>query len=149
MNNTMKRVQVIHLELVREKSMLFAGRKVHKPEDTVQLFREFIGDCDRESFCILTLSTKNQPLALQQVSLGTLNSSILHPREVFKFSILSNAASIIACHNHPSGDPTPSSEDISMSRRLQKSGDLLGIELLDHIILGQDGYVSMKERGLF
>ncbi|MGY5484137.1 JAB domain-containing protein [Paenibacillus sp. ALE2] len=149
MNNTMKRVQVIHLELVREKSMLFAGRKVHKPEDTVQLFREFIGDCDRESFCILTLSTKNQPLALQQVSLGTLNSSILHPREVFKFSILSNAASIIACHNHPSGDPTPSSEDISMSRRLQKSGELLGIELLDHIILGQDGYVSMKERGLF
>ncbi|URJ36726.3 JAB domain-containing protein [Paenibacillus polymyxa] len=149
MNNTMKRVQVIHLELVREKSMLFAGRKVHKPDDTVQLFREFIGDCDRESFCILTLSTKNQPLALQQVSLGTLNSSILHPREVFKFSILSNAASIIACHNHPSGDPTPSSEDISMSRRLQKSGELLGIELLDHIILGQDGYVSMKERGLF
>ncbi|KAF6558355.1 DNA repair protein RadC [Paenibacillus sp. EKM202P] len=149
MNNTMKRVQVIHLKLIREKSMLFSGRKVHKPDDTVQLFREFIGDCDRESFCILTLSTKNQPLALQQVSLGTLNSSILHPREVFKFSILSNAASIIACHNHPSGDPTPSSEDISMSIRLQKSGELLGIELLDHIILGQDGYVSMKERGLF
>lgn len=149
MNNTMKRVQVIHLKLVREKSMLFAGCKVHKPEDAAHLFREFIGDCDRESFCILTVNTKNQPLALQQVSLGTLNSSILHPREVFKFSILSNAASVIACHNHPSGDPAPSKEDIFVSKRLQQSGELLGIELMDHIILGQDSYVSMKERGLF
>ncbi|KAF6558298.1 DNA repair protein RadC [Paenibacillus sp. EKM202P] len=148
MKQAAKRVQVLHLHTIRDKSLLFADRVVHRPEDTVCLFREFIGDCDREAFCVLTLNTKNQPMALQLVSLGTLSSSLLHPRETFKLAVLSNAASIIACHNHPSGKPDPSTEDLDMTKRLQQSGAILGIELLDHIILGDDSFVSLKQRGL-
>lgn len=144
-----RQIQSVSLRVVREyNSILYPQRKVTTPDEAVLIFREFIGDLDREMFCVLTLDSKNHPTALQRVSLGTLNASIVHPREVFKFAILSNAASIIACHNHPSGDPTPSIEDISISERLHESGQLLGIELLDHIILGQNQFSSMKERGV-
>lgn len=95
------------------------------------------------------MDTKNQPIAINVVSVGTLSSSLVHPREVFKPAILSNSASIILSHNHPSGDCTPSSEDISVTARIKESGKLLGIELLDHIIIGDmDGYISVKEKGI-
>jgi DNA repair protein RadC len=144
-----KRIQVVGLRMVRERaSLLYPNRKIRKPEDAAELFRRFIGDCDRESFCVLCLNTKNEPTALQQVSCGSLNASIVHPRETFKLAILSNSASIIACHNHPSGQPDPSPEDLELTERLRDSGCLLGIELLDHIILGDGTFCSMKERGL-
>lgn len=143
-----KRIEVISLRMVREKpSFLYPNRVIRKPEDAAQLFREFIGDCDRESFCILCLNMKNEPTALHQVSCGTLNASLVHPRETFKLAILSNSASIVAAHNHPSGEATPSPEDVNLTERLRDSGTLLGIDLLDHIILGDDNFVSMKERG--
>ncbi|WP_340009869.1 JAB domain-containing protein [Paenibacillus sp. FSL K6-0276] len=135
--------------MVREQtSILYPQRKINSPTDAAELFRQFIGDCDRESFCILTLDTKNQPTALHQVSCGTLNASLVHPRETYKLAILSNAASIIACHNHPSGDPIPSSEDIELTERIRDAGTLMGIDLLDHIVLGHQNHISMKERGL-
>ena len=144
-----KRIEIVSLRMVREKtSLLYPNRTIRKPEDAAELFRQFIGDCDRESFCILCLNTKNEPTALHQVSCGTLNASLVHPRETFKLAILANSASIIACHNHPSGEPTPSSEDIELTKRLKESGALLGIELLDHIILGDGTFASLKERGL-
>ncbi|MEK3719254.1 JAB domain-containing protein [Paenibacillus sp. FSL H8-0034] len=88
--------------MVREKtSLLYPNRVIRSPQDAVDLFRQFIGDCDRESFCILCLNTKNEPTAMHQVSCGSLNASIVHPRETFKLAILANSASIIACHNHP------------------------------------------------
>ena len=144
-----KRIQVVSLRMVRESnSILYPNRKIRTPADAAILFRQFIGDCDRESFCILCLNTKNEPTAIHQVSIGTLNASLVHPREAFKLAILSNSASVIAAHNHPSGEPTPSPEDIELTQRLRDSGTLLGIDLLDHIILGDGTFLSMKEQGL-
>jgi DNA repair protein RadC len=144
-----KRIEVVSLRMVREKtSLLYPNRVIRSPQDAADLFRQFIGDCDRESFCILCLNTKNEPTAIHQVSCGSLNASIVHPRETFKLAILSNSASILACHNHPSGQSDPSPEDIEITERLRDSGCLLGIDLLDHIILGDNAFVSMKERGL-
>ena len=95
----------------------------------------------------LLMNTKNQVLAIKTVSVGDLSSSIVHPREVFKDAVLASAASLIIAHNHPSGDPTPSAEDIAVTRRLMDAGEILGIELLDHIIIGDGVFVSLKERG--
>lgn len=145
-----KRIEVVSLRMVREKtSLLYPNRVIRSPQDAADLFRQFIGDCDRESFCILCLNTKNEPTAIHQVSCGSLNASIVHPRETFKLAILANSASLVCCHNHPSGQPDPSPEDVELTERLRDSGYLLGIELLDHIILGEGTrFVSMKERGL-
>ncbi|MNI91173.1 hypothetical protein D3C73_1487960 [compost metagenome] len=85
---------------------------------------------------------------MHEVSSGTLNASLVHPRETFKLAILANAASIIGCHNHPSGDPTPSPEDVEITERIRDAGSLMGIDLLDHIVLGEGSFISMKERGL-
>lgn len=144
-----KRIQLISLRMVRESnSILYPGRVIRSPKDAAEQFRQFIGDCDRESFCILCLNTKNEPTALHQVSTGSLNASLVHPRETYKLAILANSAAIIACHNHPSGTPDPSAEDVELTERLRDSGCLLGIDLLDHIILGDGTFVSMKEKGL-
>lgn len=144
-----KRIEIVSLRMVREKtSLLYPNRIIRTPKDAADLFRQFIGDCDRESFCILCLNTKNEPTALHMVSTGTLNASLVHPRETYKLAILANSASIIAAHNHPSGEPTPSLEDAELTERLRDSGTLLGIELIDHLVIGDGSFVSMKERGL-
>ena len=92
------------------------------------------------------IDTKNQPTSINICSRGSLNSCIVHPREVFKPAILSNASSIILGHNHPSGVTTPSQEDINLTKRLQEAGTILGIEVIDHIIIGDEGYCSFKEK---
>lgn len=144
-----KRIDVISLRMVRERtSIIYPNRVIRSPKDAADLFRQFIGDFDRESFCILCLNTKNEPTAFHQVSCGSLNASIVHPRETFKLAILNNSAAIIACHNHPSGKPDPSPEDIELTERLRDSGTLLGIDLLDHLVLGDGTFCSLKERGL-
>jgi len=102
----------------------------------------------QEVFGILILNIKNRIVAVHEISRGTLNSSMAHPREVFKPAILHNAASIICFHNHPSGDPEPSKEDVELSNRLVEAGKILGIEVFDHIVVGDEGYVSLKERGV-
>lgn len=102
-----------------------------------------------ENLWLITLDTKNNITGIFTVSTGSLNSSIVHPREVFKRAVLQNAASIIICHNHPSGDITPSQEDINITKRLYEAGKILGIELLDHIIAGDNSYTSLKEEGVF
>ena len=97
----------------------------------------------------MCLDTKNKVTGLFKVSQGSLNSSIVHPREVFKRALMQNSNSIILAHNHPSGDVTPSGEDISITRRLQEAGDILGIKVLDHLIIGAGGrYKSFKEDGI-
>lgn len=102
---------------------------------------------DREQFIIACLNTKNEPTNILVVSVGTLNKAIVHPREVFKTAILSNAASIMAFHNHPSGDTTLSDQDIQLTHRLIEAGELLGIKLLDHLIIGDGSFTSLKEKG--
>lgn len=95
----------------------------------------------------MCLDTKNQPTNISTVHIGSLNATIVHPREVMKTAILSNSASIICCHPHPSGDPTPSPEDVEVTERLAEVGKIIGIELLDHIIMGDSTFISLKEKG--
>lgn len=144
-----KRVNIVSVKLVKESSLLYKQRRVRSPQDSYELFRDYLGDVDREHFVVACLDTKNQPTNISTVHIGSLNASIVHPREVMKTAILSNAASIICCHPHPSGDPTPSSEDIDVTERLAEVGKIVGIELLDHIIIGDGKFVSLKEKGYF
>ena len=106
----------------------------------------FVG-LDREQFLVCCLDAKNVSIGVNIVSIGSLTLSIVHPREVFKPAILLNACAIIAVHNHPSGDPTPSVEDRTLTTRLREAGDLLGIRLLDHLILGDDRFYSFADQG--
>ncbi|MEE1131273.1 MAG: DNA repair protein RadC [Caryophanon sp.] len=144
-----KRVNIVSVKLVKESSMLYKQRKVRSPQDSYELFRDYLGDVDREHFVVACLDTKNQPTNISTVHIGSLNASIVHPREIMKTAILSNAASIICCHPHPSGDPTPSPEDIDVTERLAEVGKIVGIELLDHIIIGDGKFISLKEKGYF
>ena len=108
---------------------------------------KFIGDEDREIFLVACLSTKNQIQSLHRCHIGSLNASIVTPREVFKTAFLQNAASIIVAHTHPSGICTPSPEDIDVTHRLQEAGELLGVEVLDHLIVCENNFLSLKEKG--
>ncbi|TSI11087.1 RadC family protein [Lysinibacillus sp. BW-2-10] len=144
-----KRINIVSVKLVKESSMLYKQRRVRSPQDSYELFHEYLGEVDREHFVVACLDTKNQPTNISTVHIGSLNASIVHPREVMKTAILSNAASIICCHPHPSGDPTPSSEDIDVTERLAEVGKIVGIELLDHIIIGDGKFISLKEKGYF
>ena len=104
----------------------------------------------QEAFCVITLNTKNTIIDRHLVTLGTINSSLVHPREVFKAAIWDGAAAIVLAHNHPSGDPTPSPEDIRITRQLVKAGKVLDIRVLDHVVIGRapQEYVSLREAGL-
>ena len=102
----------------------------------------------KEHFAVLLLNAKNHILALKTISVGTLTSSIAHPREVFQAAIEQAAAAVILVHNHPSGDPTPSAEDLALTRRMTEAGEVMGIPVIDHIILGYDKFISLKEEGM-
>ena len=133
---------------IREVEEPFAAFQIRSPEDAKQLAEAHIADEDREVFLVMMLNTKNQVIGLHRAHVGSLNASIVHPREVMKSAILNNAASIIVSHQHPSGDPTPSKEDIEVTKRLAEAGKMIGIELLDHLIVSHTGkHVSLKEKG--
>jgi DNA repair protein RadC len=117
------------------------------PQDAAELVMAEMSYLDREHFKVINLNTKNEVIVIEAVSVGSLNSSIVHPREVFKQPIKRSAASLILVHNHPSGDTTPSREDMEITKRLYEAGSLLGIEIIDHLIIGQNNYLSMKEKG--
>lgn len=121
---------------------------VNSPDDVSRLMMEEMRYYDREHFCGLYLDRKGGLLVKEVISVGSLSSTIVHPREVFKTAVKCSAASIILVHNHPSGDPTPSKEDMEMTRRLVEAGSVMGIEVVDHLIIGQEKYCSFKERGL-
>jgi len=116
------------------------------PLQIFELF-SFLNQETKEYFITLHLDGKNRIICIDEVSVGSLNQSIVHPREVFKTALLSSAAAIVLIHNHPSGDPLPSREDREITRRLKEGGDLLGVRVLDHIIVG-DTYMSFVEQGL-
>ena len=145
----MNRIQIVAVQMVKDRNFMYDYKRITSPKDIYQIMRDFIGNMDRETFVMAALDTKNNVNALHTVSVGSLNASIVHPRELFKVAILANAASIIVAHNHPSGDPAPSQEDISLTRKLVEVGILLDIPLLDHIVVGDnDRYCSFKEKGL-
>lgn len=121
---------------------------ITSPADAVNMVMEEMRYLEREHFQVLMLNTRNQVLGVHLASVGTLNSSLVHPREIFREPIRRAAAAVILVHNHPSGDPSPSQEDMAITRRLVEAGRLLGIEVLDHIIIGDNRYISFQERGL-
>ena len=143
-----KRVDVVSIKMIKESSFLYKNRRISSPKDVVELLRNFLEGADREQFITCCMDTKNQPTSINIVSVGTINSSLVHPREVFKNAILGNSSSIIVAHNHPSGDPLPSKEDIDITQRLKEAGKIIGIDLIDHVIIGEDRYVSLKEKGV-
>ena len=141
-----KRVGIVSLKLVKESSVLYETRTIRSPYDAYKLIKNFLIDSDREKFVVACLDTKNQPVNISVVSIGSVNSAIVHPREVFKVAMLSNASKIICFHNHPSGNLKCSKEDENITDRLKECGEILGIELVDHIIVGDnDTYFSFKE----
>ena len=147
MSNVAKRINIVSIKMVKESSFQYLARKILSPNDAYEMIKEQLEGLDREQFIIACLNTKNEPTNITVVSVGSLNKAIVHPREVFKTAILSNAASIMAFHNHPSGETTPSQQDIQLTNRLYEAGELLGIKLLDHLIIGDGTFTSLKEKG--
>lgn len=138
------------LELAKRISQFSGPQRpvIRSPDDAACLVMEEMRHLDREHFRALLLNTKNQVIGADKVSVGTLNSSTVHPRELFRNAIKRSAASVILVHNHPSGDPTPSREDLDVTGRLIEAGRIIGIEVLDHIIIGDNKYISLKAKGL-
>jgi DNA repair protein RadC len=124
-------------------------RRVDGPSDVAALVMPALRDADREHFLAVLLSTKNHVQDVVTVSIGSLSASIVHPREVLKPAIQASAAALIAVHNHPTGVPTPSPEDVEFTRRLARCSELIGIRLLDHVIVGDGTFESLKEGGHF
>ena len=143
------RLPMYTTRLVREADFTFSEREqVCAPQDVAALLQEYFRDKDREEFLIVLLDTANTVCGLSRISAGGLAASIVEPRQVFKTAILANAAAIICLHNHPSGNPEPSREDIRITRQLVEAGKLLGIPIHDHIIIAEKTYTSLAERGL-
>ena len=139
---TKRAIDIINVQMVKERKFLYGGNRLTTPEQAARAFVEILGNPDREYFVALLVDGKNRISGLHVVSEGTLNQSLVHPREVYKAAILANSAAIILAHNHPTGDVTPSKEDREITRRLKEAGDLLGIRVLDHIIVDTDSGTS-------
>lgn len=140
-----KRIDIVRCKMVKESSVKYEKRVITSPFYGYIIVKDFLEDLDREQVMMLCLNSKNEPTNLSVISMGTVNSSLIHPREVFKIAILSNASKIMLAHNHPSGNPSPSHEDELMTKRIKDCGDMMGIQLLDHIIVGDNTYYSFKE----
>lgn len=123
--------------------------KIDSPESVVSLFMEELRYMKKEHFQVLLLNTKNEIIGIEDASIGNLNSSIVHPREIFRYAVKKSAAAMIVVHNHPSGNPEPSQHDLAVTTRLCEGGKLLGIPLEDHIIIGDGVFVSLRAEGLF
>lgn len=141
---------IVTIQMIKERHLLYNGNRITQPEQAAEAFCTLLGNPDREYFVAMQLDGKNRINSLHIVSEGSLNQSIVHPRETFKSAILSNSAAVILAHNHPTGDLTPSSEDIAITRRLKEAGDLLGIRVLDHLIIDTESgkHQSFTEMGL-
>jgi len=122
-------------------------QKIASPHEAALYLMEKLRFLRKEHFVTIHLDTKHQVLGEEIVSIGSLNASIVHPREIFKTAVKRSAAAIICAHNHPSGDPTPSQEDVDVTQRLVSAGRILGVEVLDHIVIGDKRYISLRERG--
>jgi len=146
-----KRITRYTLQMVKESSILYdIGDSIQTPQKAADLVNRLFNlkDLAEEQFVMLTLDRKCNCTGAFVVSQGTLDTAVVHPREVFKRALLQNACSILVAHNHPSGDLTPSTLDVDVSKKLKMSGEVLGVELIDHIIVGGDRFLSMKELGL-
>lgn len=145
----MRRIDVVSLRMVRERTVPYAtSNSLRSAPEVHDLFGHLIGSADREAFWVMCLDSKARLCCLSQVSVGTLNATQVHPREVFKVALLSNAASVITIHNHPSGDVSPSFEDRMVTDQLHKSALILGLKFHDHIIVSDTEYFSFAESAM-
>ena len=141
-------IKVKSLE-VREVEYTYESRpKISNMDDVAKVVKPLISDTNKEFFMTLYLNTKNGILRQEVISIGSLNSNIVHPREVFRTACKVSASGIIVAHNHPSGDPAPSREDIELTKKLVESGKIIGIDVLDHVIIGYDRNYGFKEAGM-
>lgn len=146
------KLQQIKMKVVKEETdIYYDGRKCNSPYLVEEILLDFYKQEDEgvEKFSVIALDSKNKIIGIQIISVGSVNATLVHPREVFKFAISSNANSIFVAHNHPSGELEPSHEDIAITRRLQEAGELIGIKLQDHFIVGENEIKSLRESGLF
>ena len=135
--------------LVRESNIPIAKKSIQSPEDAAKIMMDYLKGTDREHFVGMYLNAANNLITIHTISIGILNSSLVHPREVFKMACMVNAAAIVVAHNHPSGNIEPSAEDLSITRQLVEAGKILGIPLHDHIIVTEEnGFMSFAERNL-
>lgn len=140
------------IKLVKEKTAVYydGRKKIDCPDMLYKVGKQILNDYieeDREALAVILLDTKNKPIGNYVVSTGTLNQSLVHPREVFKKAIVSSANKIMLLHNHPSGDANPSREDLMVTKRLAEVGEIVGIEVLDHLVIGSDDFYSFREKG--
>lgn len=143
-----KRVSIIKTSIIKERNMLYGARQISTPILAAGLAKDLFTNADREMLIVASLDSKCNPLSLEIAAIGNVNTCIVSPREVFKHAIVSNAVHIMIFHNHLSGDCTPSREDISITKRLIEAGEMLGIPLLDHLIIGDDSaFLSLREEG--
>ncbi len=141
-------ISLVRLEMIKDKSVEYENICFRNSRDLADIGFKLLGKADREIFLLICLDTKNRINAVQEVSIGSLSSSIVHPREIYKLAILNNSASVAFLHNHPSGDTEPSRDDVSITRKLIESGNILGIKVLDHVIIGDGAYLSLLEKGV-
>ena len=141
-----KRIQIVHLQMVKDDEVIYGKQVLDGPRETAALVRSLIGSIDRECLVVCAADTKMKPTYIQIVGMGTINYCPASIPEIFKAVLLSNSVNILLAHNHPSGDCTPSSEDIALAERVMRAGNLLGIRLIDHIIVGEGGhFYSFRE----
>lgn len=133
----------VKIQLVRE-SKPVKEYSIKTPDDAYELVKDELATLDREAFLVISLSIKNKVLGVNMVSIGSLNANVVHPRDVFKSAILQNASNVILLHNHPSGETEPSKDDIEVTHRLEEAGKLLGIEVIDHIVVGSTFYSFLE-----
>jgi DNA repair protein RadC len=141
-------VEVVRLQMIREHMDYYSTKKVNRPSDVAEVVRRFINSSDREMFVAVHLATDNRIASVHLISLGTLNQSLIHPRECFKAALLCNAQSVVFAHNHPSGNLEPSVEDREITRKLRECGEVLEIKVLDALIVSDEGYFSFVENSL-
>lgn len=135
--------------MVKDGNTKYPDVRFVNPNVVATLLHDYFGHPDREMFIVIACNTKNRLIGIHTASIGSLDTSIVHPREVFKFAILANAAAVILAHNHPSDDVTPSQDDIVLTKRLQQAGAVLGIQVLDHLVIGNEGgYYSFQDHSL-
>jgi len=141
-------IPVVRVQLVRDNAIAASAKRITSAETAYEIARQRLEFSDREVFLIMHVDSKNRVVSVETAFTGTINAAVTSMREIFKGAILANATAIIVAHNHPSGDPAPSPEDIQLTAIIAKAGELLDIPLLDHIIIGSDRFISLKERGL-
>lgn len=142
-------VPLVRTCIVKERLLPYGKESVCTPQKVVQMLKCMLRNVDKEYFIVISVDAKNKPVGIEVVSVGTLTATLVEAREVFKHAVLCCASGIIMAHNHPSGDVMPSNNDLVVSKKMREAGEILGIRVLDHIIIGEDDYFSFEEKGMW